>query len=283
MPTLKQLRDDVRKHLSDAFIDDVDLETRLLITETLQIPELDYALYPTREFSDQEVIQVMTNVSKRVKRQPLSQIFGNKEFWSLDFKVTRDTLTPRPDSETLIEAVLHHFKDKEAKLSVLDLGTGTGCLLLSLLHEYPNATGVGIDISKKALRVAHENAKKLKLDKRAIFIPGDWTEPLEKDAKFDIIISNPPYIGHHEKDGLDPEVKDYEPAASLFADEAGLAEYRKIAKQVGRHLSMGGHIVLEIGFRQADSVKEIFISNGFNNITLYKDLGGRDRCLVIEK
>ncbi len=283
MPTLKQLRDDVRKHLLNALIDDVDLDTRLLITETLQISELDYALYPMREFSDQEVDQVMTNVRKRAKRQPLSQILASKEFWSLDFKVTRDTLTPRPDSETLIEAVLHHFKDKEAELSILDLGTGTGCLLLSLLHEYPRAKGVGIDISQKALQVAHENAKSLKLDERATFMPGNWTEPLNKDIKFDIIISNPPYISLHEKDSLDPEVKDYEPATALFADEAGLAEYQKLAKQVGHYLSKGGRIVIEIGFRQADSVKEIFISNGFNNITLYKDLGERDRCLIIEK
>jgi release factor glutamine methyltransferase len=280
---LKTLRNDVRKLLLEALIDDVDLETRLLITETLQISAIDYALCPEREVSEKEVERVMINTQKRAKRQPLSQIFTKKEFWSLNFKVTPDTLTPRPDSETLIEAVMQHFKDKEAELSILDLGTGTGCLLLSLLHEYPSATGVGIDISKKALSVAHENAKSLKLDGRATFTEGDWTGPLGKDMRFDIIICNPPYISFHERESLDPDVRDYEPASSLFAAQDGLAEYQRLAKQMGFYLSKNGLMVLEIGYRQADCVKKIFTSNGFNNITLYKDLGGRDRCLVIEK
>lgn len=267
----------------DAGVEDAELDTRLLIVETLNINDISYALDPERKLTVQEVRKVMARVEKRAARQPLSQIFCEKEFWSLSFKVTSDTLTPRPDSETLVETALLRIKPKDRALTILDLGTGTGCLLLSLLSEYPNATGVGIDISHKALDVAKENANRLNLRTRAKFRQGNWTERLESNLKFDVIISNPPYIGTKEKEYLAPEVRDHEPEMALFSGEEGLDDYRRLAVQLQNRLKPNGLVILEIGFDQARSVKEIFISAGFNKISLYKDLGARDRCLVIEK
>lgn len=269
--------------MSDAGIEEAELDTCLLITETLGMTDIEYALNPDLQILPHDVKKVMTRVKKRAARQPLSQIFEKKEFWSLNFKVTSDTLTPRADSETLIEATLKKIKDKDRSFTILDLGTGTGCLLLSLLSEYRKATGLGIDISKKALSVAEGNAKRLNLDDRSVFQIGDWARTLEGRKKFDVIISNPPYIGLSEKETLPPEVKDHEPSVALFSGNDGLDDYRKLAEQIGPLLNEKGFCILEIGYNQAQAVKEIFISAGFNSIFLYQDLGGRDRCLVIEK
>lgn len=283
MPSLATVRNQTKQRLIEAGIDEADIDSRLLIAEALELSDLDLALNPDREISAQELEKLLLLVERRASRQPLSQIFEEKEFWSLRFKVTADTLTPRPDSETLIEAVQKHYKDKNEGLNILDLGTGTGCLLLSLLSEYPSSIGTGIDISQEALNIAKENAVNLTLADRATFFLGNWTEPLGKGQLFDIIISNPPYIGLIEKEDLAPEVKDHEPGIALFSGEYGLDDYQIIARQIGDYLKTDGCVVLEIGHKQAEAVKKIFTSAGFNKITLFKDLGARDRCLMIEK
>lgn len=283
MPNLATVRKQIKQRLIEAGIDEADIDSRLLIAEALELSDLDIALDPDREIFGLELEKLMLLVEKRASRQPLSQIFEEKEFWSLRFKVTADTLTPRPDSETLIEAVQKHYIDKNEALNILDLGTGTGCLLLSLLSEYPRSIGTGIDISEEALNIAKENAVNLTLADRATFLLGNWTEPLGKDKLFDIIISNPPYIGLTEKEDLAPEVKDHEPGIALFSGEKGLDDYQIIAMQIGDYLRTNGCAVFEIGHKQAEAVKKIFTSAGFNKITLFKDLGARDRCLMIEK
>ncbi len=283
MPTLKSLSEDVKDRLTQAGIEEAEFDTRLLITETLDISDIDYALEKDRVISDEQVGILLPLVERRASREPISQIFGEKEFWSLPFKVTKDTLTPRPDSETLIETALKFYGDKDEALSILDLGTGTGCLLLALLHEYPNAKGVGIDISEATLNVAIENAESLSLSKRANFQLGKWSSGLSQNISFDIIVSNPPYIGSYEKSSLPPEVKDHEPEIALFSGEDGLDDYRTIAAEVGNHLKDSGCVILEIGHTQAKAVKKIFTSAGFNKSTVFQDLGARDRCLVIEK
>lgn len=283
MKNLASLRPETVRKLKVALIEEAVLDAQLLITHVLDISPIDYALETELIISENDLMEIDRLVGLRVSRMPMSQIFGDKEFWSLNFKVTKDTLTPRPDSETLIEACLKDTKDTKAELRILDMGTGSGCLLLTLLNEFPNATGLGIDISDKALTVAKENAQSLSLLKRADFRISHWTEKLGHQEKFDIIISNPPYIGLDEKDGLSPEVRDHEPDTALFSGSDGLGDYRLIAGQVFTHLNPNGMIILEIGHTQADNVKEIFISSGFNNITVYKDLGRRDRCLVIRQ
>ncbi|MBT5187515.1 MAG: peptide chain release factor N(5)-glutamine methyltransferase [Kordiimonadaceae bacterium] len=283
MKTLSSLKLETVCQLKEVQIEEAALDAQLLITHVLEINPVDYAIEGDLLIDDKSLTEIQRLVDLRLSRMPMSQIFGDKEFWSLNFKVTKDTLTPRPDSETLIEACLKEINNPKAKLRILDMGTGTGCLLLTLLSEFPNAKGLGTDISEKALSVAKENAKNLSLLKRADFQISNWTKNLADQDKFDIIISNPPYIGLVEKESLSPEVRDHEPDTALFSGPEGLNDYRLIADQVFTHLKPDGLIIIEVGHTQADNVKEIFISSGFNNITVYKDLGHRNRCLVIRQ
>jgi len=279
--SLVQLRQDINKLLEEGGIEEADLDARLLISEVADVSDIDFAINPDRYITDDETTKIMVLVKKRQQRIPMSQIFGEKEFWSLNFKVSSDTLTPRPDSETLIEATLKAVSDKKAPLKILDLGTGTGCLLLTLLSELPNSVGVGADISDAALVIANENASSLNLNARASFIISNWFEGIDDAQKFDIIISNPPYIGLFEKPDLAPEVLDHEPHIALFAGEDGLDDYRLIANNVKRFMKSSTILVLEIGHLQAKAVTNIFNHAGYQDVSIHKDLGGRDRCLVI--
>lgn len=281
MVTLHALRRQIEARLRRSGIEEASLDARLLISHILPITEIDFAINGNREVTDNQLKAIETLVSKRTNRIPMSQIFGEKEFWSLAFKVTNDTLTPRPDSETLIEVALKEIKDKEVPFSILDLGTGSGCLLLSLLSELKNATGTGVDISEKVLDVASENAKTLNMESRATFLKSNWFDVLSQKDRFDIIISNPPYIGLNEKPSLTPEVSDHEPHQALFAGDKGLDDYTKIADEILNHIKEETLIILEIGYKQATAVSEIFVNAGFKNIQIFQDLGGRDRCLLI--
>lgn len=281
MDTLATLRKKIEARLRKTGIEEASLDARLLISHIIPVTEIDFAINADQTVSNEQQNLIDILVQKREKRIPMSQIFGEKEFWSLSFKVTRDTLTPRPDSETLIEIALNEFEDKNATLSILDLGTGSGCLLLTLLSELKNAIGLGIDVSTSAIKVANENAKNLSLNKRATFLKSNWFEKLSKTKKFDLIIANPPYIGLNEKPELAPEVCEHEPHSALFAGEEGLDDYRKIAADIAGYMSEKSIIILEIGYSQSSAVKDIFAQKGFKNINLFQDLGGRDRCLLI--
>jgi release factor glutamine methyltransferase len=279
--TLATLRKKIEARLRKKGIEEAPLDARLLISHIIPVTEIDFAINADQTVSNEQQNLIDILVQKREKRIPMSQIFGEKEFWSLSFKVTRDTLTPRPDSETLIEVALNEFEDKNATLSILDLGTGSGCLLLTLLSELKNATGLGIDVSASAIKVANENATNLSLNNRATFLKSDWFEKLSKTKKFDLIIANPPYIGLNEKPELTPEVCEHEPYSALFAGEEGLDDYRIIAADISSYMSEKSIIILEIGYRQSSAVKDIFEQKGFKNINVFQDLGGRDRCLLI--
>ncbi len=281
MDTLATLRKKIEVRLRKKGIEEAPLDARLLISHIIPVTEIDFAINADQTVSNEQQNLIDILVQKREKRIPMSQIFGEKEFWSLSFKVTRDTLTPRPDSETLIEVALNEFEDKNATLSILDLGTGSGCLLLTLLSELKNATGLGIDVSASAIKVANENATNLSLNNRATFLKSDWFEKLSKTKKFDLIIANPPYIGLNEKPELTPEVCEHEPYSALFAGEEGLDDYRIIAADISSYMSEKSIIILEIGYRQSSAVKDIFEQKGFKNINVFQDLGGRDRCLLI--
>lgn len=210
-------------------------------------------------------------VAARESRQPVSQIIGRRDFWNHSFRVTRDTLDPRPDTETLVEAVL------EARFRrVLDLGTGTGAILISLLAERPEAEGVGTDISSAALKVAQQNADRIGV--RARFLLSDWFAQVE--GAFDLIVSNPPYIALSEMDALDPEVRLWEPHQALTDGGDGLAAYRAIASGARAHLTPGGRLAVEIGPGQAADVSAIFRDAGFPHVNLRRDLDGRDRVIL---
>lgn len=208
-------------------------------------------------------------VEARAARQPVSQITGRRAFWKHDFRVTQDTLDPRPETETLVEAAL-----ALPWTSVLDLGTGTGAILISLLADRPGATGTGTDLSAPALAVARENAARIGVT--AAFRHSDWFAGIE--GRFDLIVSNPPYIALAEMEGLSPEVRDWEPHQALTDFGDGLAAYRAIATGAGDHLNPGGRVLVEIGPTQADAVTALFAAVGAEARVL-PDLDGRDRVI----
>ena len=221
-------------------------------------------------------------VARRARREPVSHILGRRAFWTLEFEVGADVLDPRPETETLVAAAL------EAMLPdarILDLGTGSGCVLISLLHERPSATGVGTDLSEPALAVATRNAQRAGVAARAAFRHADWFAGLANDmaGKFDLIVSNPPYIAEAEMDDLSPEVRLWEPRLALTPGGDGLDAYRAIAAGAARHLRPGGRILLEIGPTQAQAVGDLLRSAGFQDIHVRPDLDGRDRVVGGEK
>ncbi len=208
----------------------------------------------------------------RVARQPLSQIIGKRDFWKHEFRVTQDTLDPRPDTETLVEAAL-----ALPWSSVLDLGTGTGAILISLLADRPGASGTGTDISEAALDVARHNAASIGV--KADFVRADWFDGVK--GCFDLIVSNPPYIALSEMADLQPEVRDWEPHLALTDGADGLSVYRALAAGVRDHLNPGGHLLVEIGWEQGADVSAIFAAIGARTAIL-RDLGGRDRVVHAE-
>ena len=217
-------------------------------------------------------------VARRVRREPVSRILGRREFWSLPFAVTPDTLDPRPDSETLVEGALNLWPDRTAPLSILDLGTGTGCLLLALLSELPRATGVGADISPAALRVAQANAQALGLSHRAGFAASDWGDGLK--GPFNLILANPPYIADGDMGRLEPEVALYEPRGALAGGSDGLEAYRHLAPRLGTLLAPGGHALLEVGAGQAAEVAGLLGEEGLKIRRILRDFGGIERCII---
>jgi release factor glutamine methyltransferase len=217
-------------------------------------------------------------IERRRAREPFSHIVGVREFWSLLFRVSADVLDPRADSETLVSAALACFPARDRALRVLDLGTGSGCLLLSFLHERPLAMGVGVDRSPAALTVARENACDLGLADRARFLCADWVQGLS--GRFDLILANPPYIPAADIAGLSPEVSRYEPRAALDGGASGLDCYHAIAAQLPTVADANTRLVLEFGIDQAHSVSRIFQACGFTQIEIIPDLAGLPRCLM---
>lgn len=216
-------------------------------------------------------------LKRRAQQEPVSKIIGRRGFWALDFKVSQDVLDPRPDSETIIETVLKSFPDKEKPYQILDIGTGSGCLLVSLLYEYKNAHGLGVDISLKALEIAQENAKGYQADfLNRSFYDADFTRDL---AQYDIIVSNPPYIKTNDINALDDAVKKYDPLLALDGGEDGLSAYRALAKQIKNILKPDGKIFFEIGQGQEKDVILIMQKAGFQLENQVKDLGGIIRVL----
>ena len=211
-------------------------------------------------------------IAQRAQRVPVAQIVGGREFWKGWFKVTPDVLDPRPDTETLVECAL-----SEAFSRVLDLGTGSGCIVISLLMDRPGATGVGTDISDKAILVAGENAAFHGVLDRLILPLSDWYDDV--GGRFDLIVSNPPYIAASEMAGLQPEVRDHEPRIALTDDGDGLSAYRRIAAGAADHLTPGGRVLVEIGPTQGNAVSAIFRGAGLEDVAIHTDLDSRDRVV----
>jgi release factor glutamine methyltransferase len=270
------------KALQAAGIEAPAREARLLLGLAAQVPPAVMIGFPERSVSAEAAESYRALVARRAGREPLSHLLGVREFWSRPFRVTRDVLDPRPDSECLIEAVLEEIGDYGRALRLLDFGVGSGCLLLTLLAELPAARGWGVDLSKAALGVAQANAEALGLAARATWRQGSWDAALlpEDPAGFDIIVSNPPYIATAEIARLEPEVARHEPHLALDGGEDGLDAYRQLAPVLARRLTPGGLAALEIGLGQGESVRALMGQAELIAVGSAFDLGRRERCLL---
>ena len=262
--------------LRSAKVDEPRREARLLLSHASGQPVEWIIAHPEADYTAGR--KYRSFIERRGRREPISHIIGRREFRSLVFEVTADVLDPRPDSEVLVEAALALRPVTGEPFKVLDLGTGTGCLLLSVLNERPAASGTGVDLSEAALAVARRNAWELGLSERAQFRCGDWSNGL--GGTFDLVLSNPPYIPSAEIDQLEPEVACHEPRLALDGGADGLDAYRAIARRTPHLLSNKGALIVEFGMGQAEAVCAIFAQHGMTKARLECDLAGRPRCLI---
>ncbi|MEO8400708.1 MAG: peptide chain release factor N(5)-glutamine methyltransferase [Gammaproteobacteria bacterium] len=248
------------------------LDAEVLLAHVLQEPRSHLFAFPERELTDDVVIFFKKRIEERHQKIPIAYITGHQEFWSLDLRVTKDTLIPRPETELLVELVLKWVAGKNQIIA--DLGTGSGAIALALAHEQPTWTLHATDISASALQVAKLNAERLHLS-NVIFHQGSWCEPLPK-INYAAIVSNPPYIASGD---LFLEQGDLvrEPESALIADENGLGDLRRIIIQSREYLCSNGYLLLEHGFQQASDVRKIFAEWGYNDVNSYQDLAGLDR------
>ena len=262
--------------LHAAGIETAARDARVLLAHAMGIAPDRLTLHLPDALTATALARYEAAITARAQHQPVAQITGQRLFWGRAFKITQDTLDPRPETEILVaEALARPF------LKLLDLGTGTGCILLSCLADMPMASGVGADLSDAALAVAQENADRLGLTKRARLIRSDWCA--EVPGRFDLIVSNPPYIATAEMANLARDVLDWEPLSALTPGGDGLAAYRIIAAQAPARLMEGGRLLLEIGPTQAGPVSALLAAQGLQNIRILQDLDGRDRVVCAEK
>jgi len=266
--------------LRQAGVPGAGLDARLLVQAAAGASEIEMIREPGRLMSQDELAQLAKYERRRLGREPVSKILGRREFWGLDFLVDRSTLDPRPDSETLVEVSLRYLRDVPAPL-LLDLGTGSGCLLLALLSGKEDARGVGVDISPDAVRMADRNANRLGLQARASFQAGDWADV--EIRPYDLIVSNPPYIASAEIDGLEDEVRLFDPHGALDGGADGLDAYRSLASLIPKLLAPQGRAVVELGFGQASSVSAIFSAHGLETMEVAEDLALVPRALVLRR
>lgn len=276
--TLHQLRRTAEARLREAGVDTPDLDARLLVEHALGLTRSDLFARANDSIPDSDAARVLTLVERRAAREPVGRILGHREFWTIDLALNPDTLEPRPDTETLVEAVLRSLPDRSAPLRLLDLGTGTGCILLALLAELPDATGVGVDLSPGAVAAATGNAARNGLVERARFQTGNWGAGLAE--RFDVVVSNPPYIPSADIATLDPEVREHDPLRALDGGADGLDAYRIIAGQMPDLLRPGGLAGLEVGQGQAADVAGLLAAAGLEPVGVFRDLGGVERCVL---
>lgn len=301
----KEVYEAGREALQEAGIDEAALDARLLLEYVCGTDRNTLLAHGEREVSEEEYGRYRELIEKRAVHVPLQHLTGGQDFMGLTFLVNKDVLVPRQDTEVLVEEVMKNLHDG---MRILDLCTGSGCILLSLLHYSNDCTGVGVDLSAEALAVARENYERLRIERpemKARFLEGDlfaalstegvseaaavsktgtaavWNagEKERADGRFDIIVSNPPYIETDVMSTLMPEVREYEPRIALDGGADGLVFYRRIAQEAGRHLNGGGMLFFEIGCEQADAVREIMEEAGFREIQVVKDFAGLDRVI----
>lgn len=269
-------------------ISNAKIDAEYLLSSILKCKRQELYLNPDRQLTNKEINTFKGFIQRRSKREPLQYIIGEEEFRGLVFKVTRDVLIPRPETELLIEEAVkiierQRAKGKRQKVNIIDLCTGSGCIAVSIAKEIDNCKVYATDISEKALAAAKENAKKHGVENKIIFLQGSFFEPLKGkglEAKIDILLSNPPYVSKKDMEKLQSEVKEYEPHLALYAGEDGLDSYRTIIPEALTYLENGGYLILEIGYGQAEGVKELFAQYpAYGKIEIINDLSEIERVV----
>lgn len=280
--TYRELYEEGRRILEQAGLPDAALDARFLLEEVCGTNLQTLLVFPEKKVTEEEVNQYRAFIQRRKDREPTAMILGEWDFMGLTFRLNKSTLIPEQDTEVLVETALEELKRRglgEAPLRILDLCTGSGCILLSLLHELRNAGGLGTDLSEEALEAARENAVRLGLQERAAFRQGDLWEPVG-DERFDLIVSNPPYVPTEVIPTLEPEVRCGEPYAALDGGEDGLVFYRRIMREAAGHLKPSGIIIVESGFDEEPQIAALMQDQKLRGIRTVKDYGGLDRVVL---
>lgn len=266
------------RQLEAAGVDDEAFEARQLLMAGAGLTRSELAARPEARLDANDLSRLEMLLVRRLSREPLPHILGSQPFWTLDLKVTRDVLTPRADTETIVEAALKAVTDRNAPLRLLDIATGSGAIALALLSELPQARALATDISAAALGIARENALRHGLSNRLELTETSWADGIE--GEFDLLVSNPPYIASAVIDTLEPEVRDHEPRLALDGGETGLDLYAHLFAKARRLLRPGGTGVFEIGYDQGPAALGLARAAGASRAALRTDLGGNDRAVV---
>ena len=276
--TLVQAWASARRRLEAAGVDSPVIDARLMLQAAAEASRTDIITDPHRALTPAQGQTLDSFLARREAREPVSHILGRKGFWTIELKVTPDVLTPRPETEVIVDHVLKALPEPAA-FHLLDLGVGSGAILLAILAERPGATGVGLDLSPAALAVARDNAARLGVADRVVLAESDWAEG-QADSTYDVVVSNPPYIAREVLASLDPEVRDHEPHLALDGGPDGLDAYRILAPEVIRVLRPGGLFALEIGWDQSAAVEALMRDAGAQGVRTLKDLSDRQRVVI---
>ena len=256
-------------------------EKKLLLSHVLGLSNEKLNLTQSEKVGEKDFKNFEQLINRRKNSEPIAYLTNIKSFWKNDFYVDQSVLIPRSDSELLIESVIEYFPDLTKTYNFLDLGSGSGCLIISLLNEYLLSSGTGVEIDKEAIKVSEKNKEFLLNKDRLKFLERDFSN--YDTSSFDIIISNPPYIPFEEKKDIMKEVRNYEPSKALFADEKGLYFYRKIIENLSKQLKRKQFLFLEVGINQPDGVVKILKNNNFNVVSIKKDISNIPRCIIAER
>ena len=281
MTTRAQALAELRRNLNEAGFETAALDARLLLLTALRIPATTLVTHPDTPLTAEESETLASFTRRRLNHEPVARIVGIREFWGLPFRLSPETLVPRPDTETVVETAHDLLPDRQAPLRIVDFGTGSGCILVALLHELPRATGLGIDLSPGALATARTNADENGVGGRCHFALSRWADAVS--GPFDLIVSNPPYIASGMIPTLDEEVREHDPRLALDGGPDGLEPYRILLSEAGRLLAPGGLLAVEIGYDQAEELRSLAGSHGLEILRIAHDLSGNPRCVAMRR
>ena len=276
---LSELQKKITKILAEGGIETNSLDARIILREIFNFDEKELILNSDLILSESKISKVQKIITRRLNFEPVSKIFGKRDFYNSTFSISDDVLDPRPETENIVE-IANNFILEKGYESFIDLGTGSGCIILSILKENKNLTAIGVDISIDAINIAKKNSKDMNLEKRSSFLVSNWLSSIYNS--YDLIISNPPYIPSDEIITLSKTVKNFDPLISLDGGQDGLKCYKEIAQDINRVINKNGRVILEIGYNQAHDVIKIFESKEFKLLKIYKDINGLNRILTFE-